>query len=113
MEKHAMDDSASQGPAHKKLKEKMPDFDWAANNYALTWRLVEELRRPENKTILFPEIEGVKVSRPHVSFTNSGVHPSLLRRVLLEKRKKTSIVGLQKWYIQRLMPRTLKSLALV
>ena len=48
------------GPPQKKLKEKLPDFDWSANNYALSWRLVDELKKSENKVVLFPE-EGVKV----------------------------------------------------
>ena len=60
-EKHAMEDNPGQTPASKKAKEKMPDFDWAANNYELTWRLVHELRKPENKNILFPDFEGAKV----------------------------------------------------
>lgn len=46
---------------HKKAKEKMPDFDWSADNYALTWRLVEELRKPENKNVLFPDHENMAV----------------------------------------------------
>ncbi|KAH8115335.1 hypothetical protein DFH11DRAFT_1688502 [Phellopilus nigrolimitatus] len=58
---------ASAGPAQKKAREKMPDFDWSADNYALTWRLVDELRKPENKSVLFPDQEGLVIkvrSRP-------------------------------------------------
>ncbi|KAI5117068.1 hypothetical protein M0805_008814 [Coniferiporia weirii] len=51
--------TASAGPAQKKQREKMPDFDWSADNYALTWRLVDELRKPENKNVLFPDQEGM------------------------------------------------------
>lgn len=47
------------GSAQKKAREKMPDFDWSADNYALTWKLVEELRKPENKSVLFPDQENV------------------------------------------------------
>lgn len=47
--------SNGQSPHKKPAKEKMPDFDWAADNYALTWRLVDELRKPENKSVLFPD----------------------------------------------------------
>lgn len=42
-------------PLEKKPREKMRDFDWSADNYALTWRLVDELRKPENKSVLFPD----------------------------------------------------------
>lgn len=52
---------SSGGPAAKKAKEKMPDFDWTADNYALTWRLVDELRKPENKTVIFPDQENMSV----------------------------------------------------
>ena len=42
-------------PLEKKPREKMRDFDWSADNYALTWRMVDELRKPENKNVLFPD----------------------------------------------------------
>ena len=68
-EKRAMkyDDTsgASVGPAAKKPnKEKIPDFDWGTDNYALTKTLVNELRKPENRSVLFPDSDGmiVKVS---------------------------------------------------
>ena len=54
--------SAAPGPpAHKKAREKMPDFDWSADNYRLTWALVEELKRPENKSVLFPDQENLPI----------------------------------------------------
>ncbi|THH04317.1 hypothetical protein EW145_g5612 [Phellinidium pouzarii] len=53
--------SASTGPVQKKHREKMPDFDWSADNYALTWRLVDQLRNPENRSVLFPDQEGTAV----------------------------------------------------
>lgn len=53
-------------PLEKKPREKMRDFDWSADNYALTWRLVDELRKPENKNVLFPDKnQVVKVSYMH------------------------------------------------
>ncbi|KAL5532011.1 hypothetical protein ACEPAF_5575 [Sanghuangporus sanghuang] len=48
-------------PHKKPAKEKMPDFDWSADNYALTWRLVDELRKLENKNVLFPDHENLAV----------------------------------------------------
>lgn len=56
------DDSGASPSAHASKKAKLPDFDWSANNYELTWRLVNELVKPENKPVLFPEIEGMRAS---------------------------------------------------
>ena len=66
-EKRGLDDSASASaatsgpPAHKKAREKMPDFDWSADNFRMTWALVEELKRPENKSVLFPDQDNLPI----------------------------------------------------
>lgn len=65
------DDNAPSPTAPAAKKAKLPDFDWSANNYELTWRLVNELVKPENKPVLFPEIEGVRV--------RSSAYPTLPR----------------------------------
>lgn len=66
-EKRGLDDTASASaatsgpPAHKKAREKMPDFDWSTDNFRMTWALVEELKRPENKSVLFPDQENLPI----------------------------------------------------
>ncbi len=46
----------------KEPKDKIPEFDWNADNHALTWKLVTELCKPENVRVLFPNPDaGTKV----------------------------------------------------
>ena len=65
------DDNAPSPTAPAAKKAKLPDFDWRANNLELTWRLVNELVKPGNKPVLFPEIEGVRVRASAYLYTAS------------------------------------------
>ena len=71
-------------PLEKKPREKMRDFDWSADNYALTWRLVEELRKPENKNVLFPDKnQAVKVCGNSFIFFFYGLFGTELHIIII------------------------------
>ena len=58
---HVLSNSGNEPPAKKVASERLPEFDWAANNYELTWKLVEQLRKEEHRKVVFPETEVPRV----------------------------------------------------
>lgn len=50
-------------PIKKAAVDRLPEFDWAANNYELTWKLVEQLRKEEHRKVVFPEQEIPRVRK--------------------------------------------------
>jgi hypothetical protein len=53
--------NGSEPPMKKIAPERLPEFDWATNNYELTWKLVEQLRKEEHRKVVFPETEVPRV----------------------------------------------------
>ena len=64
-------------PAKKVAVDRLPEFDWAANNYELTWKLVEQLRKEEHKKVVFPEHEIPRVGACQMYTYDVSLNPLL------------------------------------
>ena len=76
-------------PIKKAAVDRLPEFDWAANNYELTWKLVEQLRKEEHRKVVFPEqeIPRVRKKRNRVQNNNWRVSINLVRITLATPRR--------------------------